>query len=703
MARYAPEVFTPLNFRLWRLLALLLVGLLSTSNLQAEEKTPWFDQLARILSPQVAQLSRSEQDLKSRLASLPLYTPQEVLRAGYHSQFQPSRDDQEWIQVDLGAIRTFESIVLAPVLLRLNDQQIPGYGFPKRFRVEVADQSDFQNPRLLADFTAEDFPAPGYFPVQIATPGAIGRYVRITFTRLATLDGNHFVAIGELLVISGMRNIAFWRPVDAKSSIEADLRWSTEYLVDEFSVIPAPVGLQKSPSDGFQQKGPKATQLTITIDLGETYPIDEVRLYPAQPTDSPSSPGWGFPTSFQILLSNSPEFEDAEAILDFSRFELRHWTDRPLIIPVASRRLFRQQLPQLHDMRGEVDLPIDPLPARYLRLIVNVPDERQSPPVAALAEMQVYAGDQNVALKKRVTITHSDTSATASDKSETASSRWFPAAIVDDFTSRNDIIELANWLKQIDLRRQYEAQLSSVQEKLAQSRSSFWVNAGVGGGGILILSLSFLLTAILWQKGRIHRETTKLRERIASDLHDDIGSNLGTIALMSRNLATETGIPQESTHDLIEISKIATETSQAMRDMLWIIKPAPLTLEEFISQVRQSATRMLGNLDLRIETPKEIPEVTVDIVWRRNLFLSIKEIFHNLSRHSLATAVSITIVLDRKSFLLEIVDNGVSFDSQKVLTGDGLPNIRKRIAELHGSIEFLTGTPHTTTLKVPLP
>ena len=154
---------------------------------------------------------------------------------GYHSAIEPTPDAAKWVQVELPAEVAIEHVTLVPA--RPTDfADTPGFGFPLRFKVELADAADFASPATLADHAAQDFANPGSTPLTVLAGGKRGRVVRVTATRLweRHRGGMDFVfALGELQVWSGGRNVALGAGVTSADSIEAG-RWSRRFLVDGY-------------------------------------------------------------------------------------------------------------------------------------------------------------------------------------------------------------------------------------------------------------------------------------------------------------------------------------------------------------------------------------------------------------------------------------------------------------------------------------
>jgi len=151
---------------------------------------------------------------------------------GYHSEFAPSADTVKWVQVDLGHSVPIDEIRLIPA--RPTDfPDTPGFGFPARFRVDLAESADFQNTTTIVDHSAADFANPGDVPYIIRPARRSARFVRITASRLWLRPNYHIFALGELEVIAAGRNVGERARVTASDSIEAG-RWSRSNLVDGF-------------------------------------------------------------------------------------------------------------------------------------------------------------------------------------------------------------------------------------------------------------------------------------------------------------------------------------------------------------------------------------------------------------------------------------------------------------------------------------
>ncbi len=125
-----------------------------------------------------------------------------------------------------------------------------------------------------------------------------------------------------------------------------------------------------------------------------------------------------------------------------------------------------------------------------------------------------------------------------------------------------------------------------------------------------------------------------------------------------------------------------------MRDILWLLRTPTSKLEEFIGRLRITTNRLLLNCEINFVCPQELPDTTIVLSWRRNVFFSFKEALHNAARHSQATSITVTIDIDDERLKISIADNGVGFDFKRRRDGLGVGSVTRRMAQLGGSAEF---------------
>lgn len=151
---------------------------------------------------------------------------------GYHSQIEKSDQTAKWVQLNFKQPVTAEKIRLIPAFDNYNNIGA-GFGFPRRFKLEISDTSDFKSATVIADHTQQDFPNPGTRPVEVALEGQSFQYLRMTATKLAPRSNDFIFALGEIQVLAPKdRNQAGQAQVTSLDSIEAPPRWARKNLID---------------------------------------------------------------------------------------------------------------------------------------------------------------------------------------------------------------------------------------------------------------------------------------------------------------------------------------------------------------------------------------------------------------------------------------------------------------------------------------
>ncbi|NNE47649.1 MAG: hypothetical protein HKN37_13425 [Rhodothermales bacterium] len=181
------------------------------------------------------------------------------------------------------------------------------------------------------------------------------------------------------------------------------------------------------------------------------------------------------------------------------------------------------------------------------------------------------------------------------------------------------------------------------------------------------------------------------RLRIAADLHDDIGSNLSGIALMTETAA---GSPERGER-LLEISRFARSMVDSLRDIVWSIDPDSDSPGQLVDRMKDAASALLAGVEHSFKVVGRL-EGTASPVFQRNVFLIFKEAIHNIARHSQATVARIGITAAEGEFQMIIYDNGVGFDTEAKSTGLGQKTMVRR-AERIGGVLTVESSAHSGT------
>ncbi|CAN5756691.1 hypothetical protein BH11BAC4_BH11BAC4_01360 [soil metagenome] len=185
------------------------------------------------------------------------------------------------------------------------------------------------------------------------------------------------------------------------------------------------------------------------------------------------------------------------------------------------------------------------------------------------------------------------------------------------------------------------------------------------------------------------------RERIIADLHDDVGGGLSSIRMMSDLMVQKANLEQSDSFASFgqKISATSKDIAQRMHTIIWSLNAENDSLENFSEYVRQYGVSFFENAAITFKyNHAQLPhEKQLSGVLRKNLFLIIKEAFHNVIKHSGADTVTVNISLQENSLSIEILDNGNGTQGDypvAIGSGNGLKNMRKRMAEIGGNIRF---------------
>ena len=192
------------------------------------------------------------------------------------------------------------------------------------------------------------------------------------------------------------------------------------------------------------------------------------------------------------------------------------------------------------------------------------------------------------------------------------------------------------------------------------------------------------------------------RSRISADMHDELGSGVTAIRLLS-----EIALQKTKEHPVEEIPKISYNANELMTKMnaiIWSMNPGNDTVSSLVAYIRSYASEYLDNfkMDYQIKVTDEVPDIEISGVRRRNIFLVLKESLNNVMKHAHATEVIIRIHFNHH-MLIEICDNGKGMDKDKLNQfGNGLKNMQRRMESIAGSFEIASVAGTTVKLTVPL-
>lgn len=193
------------------------------------------------------------------------------------------------------------------------------------------------------------------------------------------------------------------------------------------------------------------------------------------------------------------------------------------------------------------------------------------------------------------------------------------------------------------------------------------------------------------------------RSRISADMHDELGSGVTAIRLLSEIAMQKT--KDQPLDEIARISNNANELMSKMNGIIWSMNPGNDTIASTIAYMRSNASEYFDNFKLNydISVPDEIPQIDLSGNKRRNLFLVLKESLNNVIKHANATHVHLQFSCSNDQLIITIADNGKGMDPQKLNEfGNGLKNMQRRMESIGGSFSIASNNGTSITLTLPI-
>ena len=224
------------------------------------------------------------------------------------------------------------------------------------------------------------------------------------------------------------------------------------------------------------------------------------------------------------------------------------------------------------------------------------------------------------------------------------------------------------------------------------------------GNLLLVVGGRYLLLTSARRQFERTRLVEKERLRIAQDLHDDLGARLTHISLLSSHAAC-LAASNESIERFHEISNMTRELVAALSETVWAVNPTNDHLESligFLCRTIDSQCRAAG-VKYRIDAPAiaDLRAVSSDV--RHHIVLAVKEALNNALKHSGAAEIFATIGFQNSLLRIVITDHGSGFSTELVSSGNGLPNLKQRMARVNGSVSVKSGAGEGTTVTFEVP
>jgi signal transduction histidine kinase len=596
----------------------------------------------------IADLQRQLGEIDAELADLSRMSLNSgVGPIGFRSRSHPDAEHLEWARVDLSREAVIDEVVLVPALWRDLNAGFVSDAFPANLRILAGTAGD-PTGTVVAEFRDTSHLLPRTAPLVVPTGGIRASWVRIETDRLSrrAFDGKYIFQLAEMLVYAGESNLALHRPVSVSPTERESPGWNPVFLVD--GILPYVMNSGRgNPSLAFISEIGIGNFPSIEINLQREHRVSGIRLHAVDQSDTvpQAYPGdYALPHRFRIEGANDASFADARILMEAS--------------PTS-----------IYELGPIMEWNFEASGCCYLRLTAFDPyfsqESGRHGTRIGYAEIEVLADGRNVAF------------------GQAASAAFSPASLGRRFESLTDghnlyghILPLRQWLGELARRHDLETArllvVTDLSGKHARQRTlltwMFWIAAFLGAG------IGFIL---FYYHFRARRQEASIRERIAANLHDELGANLHAIGLLG-DLAKDA---VDSREDLVEtldrIRSLTERTGSAARNCAHMVV-AKGVCENLVAEMQRECSRLLADLEHSITFEGEEILLQLARSKRIDLYLFHKEALINIIRHSGATEATTRVVAYPGEVILTITDNGCGI-------AGGSPSSLKRRARLLGA------------------
>jgi signal transduction histidine kinase len=658
---------------------LLLVPGLFSAPARGDEAS-WDYRLARALSGRLAEVERELATIRDELPTLPAVP---VADQGGTSGFaivptqeRPAADGGIAVEIRLPEAGSIDLVALVPSRRYGVGGLEAQFGMPDEFTVDLLGPDGRTLARIADERALWADPVraghPFLFPV---APPVEAVAVRISAGRVRLdpdVSESFVYAWAEAFVFEGERNLARGATVTSTGGrpSSAPWLWSNDFLVDGQT----PLGLPEVPAGEHRNVGwisegrPQADDRAwLEVDLGEVREFDTIRLFPAKRPTSDLPSGFGFPRRFTVSVADP---DGGPPVV--TRMETRNPGHSPVDVPLGPRRGRKVKIEATGLWKDYEDYPA----------------------FFALSEVQVLQGEQSRGAGAVVRSPDGMGNVIGSGLQY-----WNTASLCDGFGPDGKLVSRRAWLTQLDQRLKLEqrrhlltGEARAIVDRWRQA--SLWAFALLGGAGALVL-----IALPIRYRMREKRELARVRERIAGDLHDEVGSNLGSIQMFADLAESHAGPSKE----LKRIQRIAAETVSAVRDIVWLLRPQGEHRIGTVEHLRETGSIMLESLDWEFHANEAAWQCELSDEANRHLFLFFREALHNILRHAGATRVEIRADQEGGKFRLAIHDDGCGISAERLGRPATLRALRQRVEALGAEFEVDSRPGDGTRLVLGIP
>ncbi|WP_372846201.1 sensor histidine kinase [Pontiella sp.] len=573
-----------------------------------------------------------------------------------------------------------DAIALFPLRLFMDEIYGENLYWPGTIVVEA--EIDGQN-QTIARCAAGQPLIPQSLPNLIEFPPVLTRKLTLRCTDLPQhpYEMWHAAGFAEICIFSGSDNVAPRAVCKTSSSRQGYHVLAQEFLTDAQTPLGLPQLSSRSKSHPFIKKGRLGNKVipgsyTLTCTYPREIPIDTVRIDPA----IEHSYGQNFPVRFAIELLDA-HGRVVQSDTTYQSFPLR----KPGLNPYFA--YFPETTAQA--VRLTVYEASQPVPKAVPGIAFSE--------IAALHKGEEAARatafeEQFLGKKLR---------AAPGDPPDTEAMRLLAPAN-DGLTHSGQVLPLRQWVVGLVRRQQLMEEqliLQNLQKKTLTDIGKILVH---GSLTLLFLVIGGAAYLIVRNRIRMRKELRSTRARIASDLHDDVGSNLGTIILHVEKLQEQTDTPPDQKR-LEAIYRLTRESVFGLREVLSTTAPEVGRTQNIVAYMQELAGLILGKTTYTFESGPAMSEALLEHSLRKGILLFYKEALYNAKRHSGCSHIDISLRLREREIVLWIKDKGSGMDEAVLARPRTLRTLKQRAEWLHANLQIQSNPGRGTELTLIIP
>jgi hypothetical protein len=222
------------------------------------------------------------------------------------------------------------------------------------------------------------------------------------------------------------------------------------------------------------------------------------------------------------------------------------------------------------------------------------------------------------------------------------------------------------------------------------------------------IAFAFFLAMIFYgQKIRQEKRMNEMRQHIAFDLHDEIGATLGSIALLGDWAIKKIDKSDPNLAHVINpnLKNMVAQTRAILDDLrivIWAVNPKYAEISHLLTKIHAFNTELLSPAEIEFELncDDKIKSTSLSPLENQQILSFIRECFHNIVKHSKASLVITNLKYEQDHFLVQIIDNGIGFDTKGDFSGFGLQSLQKRADKIGATLEIRSKSNQGTNIRL---